>query len=466
VVFTVWEAIKSNKKAMFWSMIFSMSIIMEAYDTSLVPSFFALPAFQKRYGHYYPNIDQYQVSAPWQAGINNAATVGVVFGGFINGWASNRWGYKKVMLVSLFFINAFIFMPFFAPSLPILIVGEFLCGLPWGVFATTGPAYASEVCPLALRGYLTVYVNLCWATGQFIAGGVTKAYVNNTTKWSYKVPFAVQWIWPLPLFLIILFAPESPWWLVKQNRLDKAEKTIRSLASSSTEEIHGRISQMRHTILLEEEINNGYSYLDCFKGVNLRRTEICCLAFAGQMFSGAQFAYGPAYFFEQAGMSPDKSFAVGVRRYRTLVGGYCPVMDHAHLFRTPHYLRRRHHNHVLHPSHNRHHLCIHPWKYRRNVGTGIPLSSLAAGLFSNPRPHYVLHYLRDFGSSSASQTVVLSRNVYNIVAIISQQLEPYMMNPASWNWIGKTAFFWSGSALFTMVWSYFRLPECKVSLSS
>ena len=39
-----------------------------------------------------------------------------------------------------------------------LLVGQMLCGLTWGVYATTGPAYASEVCPLALRGYLTVYV--------------------------------------------------------------------------------------------------------------------------------------------------------------------------------------------------------------------------------------------------------------------------------------------------------------------
>jgi hypothetical protein len=32
--------------------------------------------------------------------------------------------------------------------------------IPWGVFATMAPAYASEVCPTALRGYLTVYGKL------------------------------------------------------------------------------------------------------------------------------------------------------------------------------------------------------------------------------------------------------------------------------------------------------------------
>jgi hypothetical protein len=65
-----------------------------------------------------------------------------------------------------------------------------------------------------------------------------------------------------------------------------------------------------------------------------------------------------------------------------------------------------------------------------------------------------------------AKTVVLARNVYNIVSVASLVLEPYMMNPTSWNWQGKTAFFWSGSAFLTAVWTYFRLPKCKVSRPS
>lgn len=65
----------------------------------------------------------------------------------------------------------------------IVDVVDNVLGITWGVFATTGPAYASEVAPLALRGYLTVYVNLCWAIGQFIASGVLKGLLNNPTQW-------------------------------------------------------------------------------------------------------------------------------------------------------------------------------------------------------------------------------------------------------------------------------------------
>jgi hypothetical protein len=36
----------------------------------------------------------------------------------------------------------------------------------WGTFQATVVSYASEITPVALRGYLTTYVNLCWIIGQ------------------------------------------------------------------------------------------------------------------------------------------------------------------------------------------------------------------------------------------------------------------------------------------------------------
>lgn len=54
----------------------------------------------------------------------------------------------------------------------------------------TAPSYASEVTPLALRGYLTVFVNLCWAIGQFIAAGVLNGLITLDSEWAYRIPFA------------------------------------------------------------------------------------------------------------------------------------------------------------------------------------------------------------------------------------------------------------------------------------
>lgn len=55
---------------------------------------------------------------------------------------------------------------FFARSLKVLLAGELIGGLILGTYATIAPTYASEVCPIALRGHLTAYINLCFVMGQ------------------------------------------------------------------------------------------------------------------------------------------------------------------------------------------------------------------------------------------------------------------------------------------------------------
>lgn len=37
----VWEAVKANPKAIFWSLIISTCVIMEGYDTNLLGNFYA-----------------------------------------------------------------------------------------------------------------------------------------------------------------------------------------------------------------------------------------------------------------------------------------------------------------------------------------------------------------------------------------------------------------------------------------
>jgi len=57
------------------------------------------------------------------------------------------------------------------------------------------------------------------------------------------------------------------------------------------------------------------------------------------------------------------------------------------------------------------------------------------------------------------KTVVLGRNLYNIVGIITNVLTPYMINPSAWDWSNYTAFFWAGLCFLCIVYTYFRIPE-------
>lgn len=233
-------AISLYPKAILWSVLLSSTLIMEGYDLALLGNLYASQPFNRKYGTLNPSTGKYAVSAAWQSGLSNGARAGEILGLILAGWTVERWGYKKSMVGFLVAMIAFVFVLVFAPNVGVLVVGEVLCGefpsflssllrlflcfsvlslllciwiltklgIPWGAFQSITPAYASEVAPVVLRPYLTTFINMCWVIGQFFAAAVNKGSNGRNDEWAYRIPFAVQWVWPVPILAGVLFAPE------------------------------------------------------------------------------------------------------------------------------------------------------------------------------------------------------------------------------------------------------------------
>lgn len=458
---TIFQAFKNNRKAVGWSIAISLSVVMEGYDTILMGNFFGFPEFQKKYGQDYGGDVGYLVSAPWQTGLNMASTCGAIIGALINGYVAGKIGYRWVMIYGLAIMNVFIFVIFFASNAGVLVAGQVLVGLTWGVFATVGPAYASEVCPTNLRGYMTTYVNLCWAIGQFIAAGVLRACLERTDEWAFRIPFAIQWVWPLPIMILCWFAPESPYFLIRKDRIEEARVSIRRLGGNKTDEqINATLAMIFHTNKIENDLHEGTSYWDCFKGTDLRRTEIVCLTFMGQILSGSSFAYSPTFFFTTAGMSTDKAYDMNLGSTAIAFSGTCLSW----LVLT--YLGRRK-IYLVGMSL----LCV----VQLLIAILDAATSSSGGLWAQAALCIVWSFtysvtIGPIAYCIVSETssvrlrplsVVLARNAYQLVNIVSQILQSYFMNPTAWNTSGKTGFFWAGTAAMILTWAFFRLPECK-----
>ena len=134
----------------------------------------------------------------------------MIIGLFITGFVTERFGCRKTMMGAHMLMICFIFIPFFANNVQTLLVGEILQGIPWGVFQTLTTTYASEVCPIELRYYLTTFVNACWLIGDIAAAGALRGFLSMTGQWAYRIPFALQWIFPLPILIGCFFAPDLP----------------------------------------------------------------------------------------------------------------------------------------------------------------------------------------------------------------------------------------------------------------
>ncbi|KAG5752245.1 hypothetical protein H9Q70_005106 [Fusarium xylarioides] len=460
---TLRQGIKLYPKAIFWSILISTCIVMEGYDISLVNNFYAFPQFNKKYG-VLGDDGEYQVPAAWQAGLSNGAHCGEIIGLFINGWISERFGYRYTVMACLVCVAGFTTIFFTAQNVQTLLVAEILCGIPWGIFQTLTITYASEVCPVALRGYLTTYVNFCWGLGQEIGIGVIHAMLKRDDEWAYRIPYALQWMWPLPLIIGIFFAPESPWWLVRRGRTQDAKEALLRLTSLDREtdfDADETIAMMVHTTALEEKITSGASYWDCFKGTDLRRTEIVCMIWAIQNLSGNSFSNYSTYFLEQAGLSADKAYSFALGQYGINMAGVFGAWGLMTLG-----IGRR--SLVLYGLCG---LCsmllimgflgLVPEAHRSQSSLATGCMMIVWALFYQLTIGTVCYSLVGELSSRRLQikTVVLGRNLYNVVGIINSVLTPYMLNPTAWDWGNYAGFFWGGICFLCVIYIFFRLPE-------
>jgi SP family general alpha glucoside:H+ symporter-like MFS transporter len=85
------------------------------------------------------------------------------------------------------------------------------------------------------------------------------------------------------------FAPESPWNAVRRNRNEEARQSLRRLRAvegSTEDDIDAALAYIQHTTELEKAETEGASFIECFRGTNLRRTEINCVVWICQVFDG------------------------------------------------------------------------------------------------------------------------------------------------------------------------------------
>lgn len=461
------EGCRLYPKAIIFSFCLSLAVIMEGYDTFLIGNFYGLNQFNKRYGSpagtdATTGQPTYQIHASWQSALSNGGQVGSIIGLFANGIISERIGYRYTMIGALVAIICFIFINFFARNIQMLLSGYILCGLPWGVFQTLTTTYAAEVTPVALRAYLTSYVNLCWVIGQLIAAGILRGFVSNTTEWAYRIPYAIQWVWPVPIIITAILAPESPWWLVRHGKLDQARAALLKLTSKANTEfnVEDTLAMMIHTNELEIQQSSGTSYWDCFKGVDLRRTEITCLVWLLQTTCGSPMIGTGIYFMEQVGLKPTTAYSIGIGQ--SAMGAVGTITS---WFLMPHVGRR----------------ALYLWGQVALFGILIiigclSIPTLSSGLgYGSGALILVYTFIYDFtvgpvcyslvaeipSTRLRIKTVVLARNLYNLGGIFVNIIQPRMLNPTAWNWKGKTAFFWAGFCAISIVWTYFRLPEPK-----
>lgn len=146
-----------------------------------------------------------------------------------------------------------------------------------------------------------------------VALGIVRAFVPDISPSSFRLVFAIQWAVGGLSIAAFLLAPESPVYLITHDRVDEAYKSMEKIYGTG-QDIDARVAFLVKTIREEEEhakLQVG-SYLDCFKGVELKRTVTASFIYTTQAWGGAAFLQQSIYVMIRAGLPPIHSFDISI----------------------------------------------------------------------------------------------------------------------------------------------------------
>ncbi|KAJ5692336.1 hypothetical protein N7462_001759 [Penicillium macrosclerotiorum] len=428
---STWRAARKHPWACLWAFIMCFTIVMESFDMFLNTNFVALTPFKMKYGVQTTD-GSYSIPTRWQSALFQSGQCGAFVGVFLAGPITSRIGYRWTTIIALILMNATIFVSFFANSLTLLVVGQALEGVPWGFFIANSPAYASEIVPISLRGACTATLQMSWSIGSIIVAGATYGYNKKLNEWAWRVPIALQWIFPTPLLILVFLAPESPWWLIRRGRKKEALRSIERLGEKNPEHAQQSLAMIERTVKIEEEIGGAPTLLDLIKGTDLRRTTIICLMYMSQNFAGNLISNQATYFFEQAGITPDRAFlylwGTATNVVLLIILGICASIA----------------------QNNSTNLA--------QASLGVIISFVFA-LTQGPISYTIISETSSVRLRALSTAV--GRAAYYIAEIPMIYLASKMLNTTGWNLAGKCGYVWAGTALVCWVMAFFFLPELK-----
>lgn len=200
--------------------------LLFGYDTAVVAG--AIGFIQKRF----------ELSAAMMGWIASCALIGCIAGAMFSGYLSDRFGRKKVLILSAILFAVSSLGTAIPQDLRVFVVFRIIGGLGIGIASMISPMYITECAPAAIRGRLVSINQFGIVTGilliYFVNAGIAGLYdeawnINTGWRWMFG-----SGIFPSLVFLVLLFfVPESPRWLAQSGRGEEAERILAKINGAS-----------------------------------------------------------------------------------------------------------------------------------------------------------------------------------------------------------------------------------------
>jgi len=210
-----------------------------------------------------------------------------------------------------------------AKAVPQLLGGRFLLGFGVSFCCVSAPCYVSEMAHPRWRGTLTGFYNCTWYIGSIIASWTIFGCSKIKSEQAFRIPIWCQLITSVGVCVLVWFIPESPRWLMANDRYDEAIAVLAKYhgeGDATHPMVQLQIKEMSIQIETDASDKKFWDYRELFNTPSARARLICVFGMAafGQLSGNSATGYYLPVMAEQAGIADESS--------QLIINGIYPVI--------------------------------------------------------------------------------------------------------------------------------------------
>lgn len=175
--------------------------------------------------------DVWDLTAGQAAWIGTANLLGMALGAFIWATISDRIGRKAAFTATIAVFAIFTVAGVFATDIIVFAIFRFIAGFGLGGAIPVDYALVGEFTPRKHRGRVLTAMDAWWPVGAALAGFVSAWFVSMWADW--RPPLLAMVLPAVLLIFVRLWIPESPMFLIRQNRHAEARTVIDALVKAT-----------------------------------------------------------------------------------------------------------------------------------------------------------------------------------------------------------------------------------------
>ena len=251
---------------------------------------------------------------------NSCALLGCLAGAILSGAMSDRFGRRRLLIAAALLFALSSVLTGWASSFNGFVAFRILGGVAIGMASNLSPMYIAEVAPARIRGrlvstnQLTIVIGILsaqivnWLIARSVPDGATAEFIRQSWygQYAWRWMFTAVAVPSLLFFIGSLLIPESPRWLVKNGRPDRARRVLARIGGTAFAEAEVRdiqstlsgqdVQHVRFWDLLETKMSRillvgvALAVLQQWSGINV------IFNYAEEIFRGAGYGVSSIMF--------------------------------------------------------------------------------------------------------------------------------------------------------------------------